>query len=285
MFEMYKKLGFKYASLTLLAWFCFISNLYAQTDTIVAIYTDFGVMKVKLYDDTPIHKQNFLKLVNQKFYDSLLFHRVIGGFMIQGGDPDSKYAAPEQNLGNGDIGYTLPAEIRPNHMHKKGALAAARQGDDVNPEKKSSGCQFYIVHGKKFSELDMVTVESRMYNQLKQNIMMKYLAKPENSFLKERYLLHQRSRNSDSLNALNKQLQPIVENELKNYKTHKFTPEEKQIYASQGGSPHLDGNYTVFGEVIEGIDIIDKIAELEVAGNSRPVNDVKMILKAESVKK
>jgi cyclophilin family peptidyl-prolyl cis-trans isomerase len=285
MFEMYKKLGFKYSALTLLAWCCFISNLYAQTDTIVAIYTDFGVMKVKLYDDTPIHKQNFLKLVNQKFYDSLLFHRVIGGFMIQGGDPDSKYAAPEQNLGNGDIGYTLPAEIRPNHMHKKGALAAARQGDDVNPEKKSSGCQFYIVHGKKFSELDMVTVESRMYNQLKQNIMMKYLAKPENSFLKERYLLHQRSRNSDSLNALNKQLQPIVENELKNYKTHKFTPEEKQIYASQGGSPHLDGNYTVFGEVIEGIDIIDKIAELEVAGNSRPVNDVKMILKAESVKK
>jgi len=249
---------------------------YAKSDTLVVINTDYGVMKLKLFDDTPIHKNNFLKLVKNGFYDSLLFHRVISSFMIQGGDPDSKLANATQDLGNGDIGYTLPAEISPAHFHKKGALAAARQSDDVNPNKLSSGCQFYIVQGKKYAELDLVTVESRMVNLLKQSLMLKYLAKPENSLLKQRYLAHQQSRNKDSLNAINKQLQPIIEAELKNQQPHKFSQQEKMIYASQGGSPHLDGNYTVFGEVIEGIEVIDKIAEVEVSGNSRPKKDIRM---------
>ncbi len=235
-----------------------------------------GEIKLKLYDDTPIHKQNFLKLAKSGFFDSLLFHRIISGFMIQGGDPDSKMAGPSQSLGNGDIGYTLAPEILPAHIHKKGALAAARQGDDVNPDKLSSGCQFYIVQGKKFSDLDMVTVESRMLSQLKQSITWKYMSKPENSKLKERYIAHQQARNSDSLNTIIKQLQPMVEAELKNQQPHKFSPDEKKIYATQGGSPHLDGNYTVFGEVIEGLDVIDKIAEVEVASNSRPKTDIRM---------
>jgi cyclophilin family peptidyl-prolyl cis-trans isomerase len=196
--------------------------------------------------------------------------------MIQGGDPESKRASSSQNLGNGDIGYTIPAEIKSNHIHKKGALAAARQGDDVNPEKFSSGCQFYIVQGKKFAELDMVTVESRMVNQLKQNLTWKYLGKPENLTLKERYIAHQKSRNNDSLNAINKQILPIVEAEMKSIKLHKFSTEEKLIYSTQGGAPHLDGNYTVFGEIIEGLDIVDKIAEVEVVGNSRPVQNIIM---------
>jgi cyclophilin family peptidyl-prolyl cis-trans isomerase len=196
--------------------------------------------------------------------------------MIQGGDPESKRANLSQNLGNGDIGYTLPAEIVPNHIHKKGALAAARQADDVNPDKLSSGCQFYIVQGKKFSELDMVTVEARMTSQLKQSVTWKFLGKPENMLLKERYIAFQQARNNDSLTAINKRMQPFIDAELKNQKPHKFSTEEKIIYASQGGSPHLDGNYTVFGEVIEGMEVIDKIAYVEVLGNSRPKVDIRM---------
>ncbi|HRG58316.1 MAG TPA: peptidylprolyl isomerase [Bacteroidia bacterium] len=265
--------------------FLLSKKIYAQSDTIVAIYTDFGVMKVKLYDDTPIHKRNFLKLASQGFYDSLLFHRVINGFMIQGGDPDSKKAETNANLGNGDIGYKLPPEIVSSHIHKKGALAAARQSDDVNPEKLSSGCQFYIVHGKKFSELDMVTVESRMTNQAKQNLTLKFLQKPENTAFKERYLYFQKTKNSDSLSQLNKQIHSLIENDIKNIKTHKFTTNEKLAYSTQGGAPHLDGNYTVFGEVIEGIEVIDKIAEAEISGNARPLKDIKMVMKLELVKK
>jgi cyclophilin family peptidyl-prolyl cis-trans isomerase len=252
------------------------SKAYAKSDTLVVITTSYGAITLKLYDDTPNHKQNFLKLAKSGFYDSLLFHRIISGFMIQGGDPDSKKADASQNLGNGDLGYTLTPEILPTHIHKKGALAAARQGDDVNPGKLSSGCQFYIVQGKKFSDLDMVTVESRMLSQLKQSIIWKYMSKPENSKLKEQYTAHQQARNNDSLNAIIKQLQPIVEAELKNQKSHKFSDEEKRIYATKGGSPHLDGNYTVFGEVVDGLDVIDRIAEVELVGNSRPKLDVRM---------
>jgi cyclophilin family peptidyl-prolyl cis-trans isomerase len=252
------------------------SKAYAKSDTLVVITTSYGVIKLMLYDDTPNHKQNFLKLAKSGFYDSLLFHRIISGFMIQGGDPNSKVADSSQNLGNGDIGYTLTPEILPTHIHKKGALAAARQGDDVNPDKLSSGCQFYIVQGKKFSAIDMVTVESRMLSQLKQSIIWKYMSKPENSKLKEQYTAHQQARNSDSLNAIIKQLQPMVEDELKILKPHKFSEEEKIIYATKGGSPHLDGNYTVFGEVVDGLDVIDRIAEVELVGNSRPKLDVRM---------
>lgn len=251
-------------------------KVFAKSDTLVVINTSYGVIKLKLYEDTPIHRHNFIKLVESGFYDSLLFHRVISGFMIQGGDPESKRASSTQNLGNGDIGYTLPAEIKPEHIHKKGALAAARQGDDVNPEKFSSGCQFYIVQGKKFAELDMVTVESRMASQQKQNLTWKYLGRPENKALKERYIAHQKARNNDSLNTLNKQIQPIVEAEMKTQKSHRFSKEEKLVYSTLGGSPHLDGNYTVFGEVVEGIDVVDHIAEVEVVGNSRPVQNIIM---------
>jgi len=259
-------------------------NASAQKDTVVIISTSYGVIKLKLYDDTPIHKHNFLKLVRNGVYDSLLFHRIINGFMIQGGDPDSKRADANQIIGNGDIGYTLPAEINPLHFHKKGALAAARQGDDVNPDKRSSGCQFYLVHGKKFAELDMVTVESRMASQLKQSLMLKYLGKPENIELKKRYTLHQQARNNDSLNFINKQVQPFIEAEMKNHKLHKFSKEEKLIYSTVGGSPHLDGNYTVFGEVMEGIEVVDKIAEAEVSDNGRPINDIRMKVTLDVIK-
>ncbi len=284
MIEKFKKMPcfLKIISVVILVFLQF--NAIAQKDTVVVISTSYGVIKLKLYDDTPIHKHNILKLVRNGVYDSLLFHRIINGFMIQGGDPDSKRADANQIIGNGDIGYTLPAEINPLHFHKKGALAAARQGDDVNPDKRSSGCQFYIVHGKKFAELDMVTVESRMASQLKQSLILKYLGKPENIELKKRYTFHQQARNNDSLNFINKQVHPIIEAEMKNHKLHKFSKEEKLIYSTVGGSPHLDGNYTVFGEVMEGIEVVDKIAEAEVSDNGRPINDIRMKVTLDVIK-
>jgi cyclophilin family peptidyl-prolyl cis-trans isomerase len=284
MIEKFKKMPcfLKIISVVILVFLQF--NAIAQKDTVVVISTSYGIIKLKLYDDTPIHKHNILKLVRNGVYDSLLFHRIINGFMIQGGDPDSKRADANQIIGNGDIGYTLPAEINPLHFHKKGALAAARQGDDVNPDKRSSGCQFYIVHGKKFAELDMVTVESRMAGQLKQSLILKYLGKPENIELKKRYTFHQQARNNDSLNFINKQVHPIIEAEMKNHKLHKFSKEEKLIYSTVGGSPHLDGNYTVFGEVMEGIEVVDKIAEAEVSDNGRPINDIRMKVTLDVIK-
>ncbi len=187
----------------------------------VKIVTDKGSMTVKLYNETPQHRDNFIKLAKEGFYDGTLFHRVIKGFMIQGGDPDSKTAAPGQLLGNGGPGYYIPSEFNPKYYHKKGVLAAAREGDAVNPDKKSSGSQFYIVQGKTYTDdqLDM------MANQL--------------------------------------HLQ--------------FTPQQRNMYRTIGGAPWLDMNYTVFGEVIEGMSVIDKIASVPTDPNNRPTEDVKII--------
>lgn len=187
-----------------------------------------GRMVVALYNETPEHRDNFLKLVQEGFYDSLLFHRVIPGFMVQGGDPESRSAAPGQMLGNGGPGYTVPAEIVPGLVHTKGALAAARQGDQVNPEKRSSGSQFYLVQGKPFqpNELDMVAQRASRHGT------------------------------------------PVT-----------YSEEQKETYATEGGAPHLDGSYTVFGEVIEGLDVIDRIAAVQRDGRDRPVSDVRMFMR------
>ena len=263
----------------------FHSKAIAKNDTLVVISTSYGVIKLMLYEDTPIHRHNFIKLAKTGFYDSLLFHRIISGFMIQGGDPDSRRASSSEILGNGDIGYKLPQEILNNHFHKKGCLAAARQPDDVNQDRASSACQFYIVQGKKYSELDIVTVESRLANQLKQSITLRYLGRPENAALKTRFLAHQQARNKDSLDAIIKVIQPFIEGDLKTQKPHVFSAEEKHVYANFGGSPHLDGGYTIFGEVVEGIEIIDKLAEVEVNGNNRPLMDIRMKVTLEIVNK
>ncbi|MFM2156615.1 MAG: hypothetical protein RL516_1364 [Bacteroidota bacterium] len=183
----------------------------------VQITTDFGTMKVKLYNETPLHRDNFVKLVSEGFYDSLLFHRVIKGFMIQGGDPQSKNAAAGQMLGSGDVGYRIPAEFNDSLYHKKGVLAAAR---DNNPEKASSGCQFYIVQGK-----------------------------------------------------------PMIENELQMAERRSGKPmseAKRNDYKTIGGSVWLDGEYTVFGEVVEGLDVIDKIAAVPCGPMDRPASDVRM---------
>ena len=147
---------------------------------VYTILTTMGTITVKLYNETPLHRDNFIKLVEQKFYDSLLFHRVIGSFMVQAGDPQSKLATPDAMLGNGDAGYTVPAEINTMYFHKKGALAAARQGDDVNPTKASSGCQFYIVQGKTYTEQEIVGMETNLGQRKKQELFQAYAANPAN---------------------------------------------------------------------------------------------------------
>jgi cyclophilin family peptidyl-prolyl cis-trans isomerase len=201
-----------------------------KKDYLVSLTTSYGTMRLVLYDQTPKHKENFIKLVNQKFYDSLLFHRVIPLFMIQGGDPNSRKAEADQPLGNGDIGYKIPAEFVPSLFHKKGALAAARDG---NPEKASSGCQFYIVQGRVWDDAALQTQITRIETQ----------------------------------------------------KGHVPTEEQKQVYKTLGGAPHLDGNYTVFGEVIDGLAIVDSVAKQPRNEMNRPDKDVRMTMTGEWVKK
>lgn len=199
----------------------FVATAFAQS-TKVLIETTKGNITVVLYDDTPLHRDNFVKLVESGFYEGLLFHRVINKFMIQGGDPMSKNAAPNARLGNGDPGYTIPAEIvYPKHFHKKGALAAARTGDNVNPERRSSGSQFYIVQGQVYTDMKLDQFEKALGRT--------------------------------------------------------FTTKERDAYATIGGTPHLDNQYTVFGEVVEGLGVVDKIAAVETGVADRPVDDVKII--------
>ena len=195
-------------------------DLKAPKECLVQISTDYGDMVVQLYNETPQHRDNFLKLAEEGFYDGLMFHRIISGFMIQGGDPNSRDATVETSLGSGGPGYQIPAEFDENFVHIKGALAAARTGDMVNPEKKSSGSQFYIVQGEVVGGDMLDLLEART--------------------------------------------------------GHAYSPAQREAYATLGGTPHLDGAYTVFGRVIEGLDVIDKIAAADTDGRDRPKKDIRM---------
>ena len=250
-----------------------------STDSIVQITSDLGVIKVKLYNETPQHRDNFLKLVRDKTLDSTLFHRVISNFMIQGGDVSSKRATADAMLGNGDVGYTIPAEINPLFYHKKGALAAARQGDNVNPMKASSGCQFYIVQGNKFAPTDLDAMESRINQQNKQGLFQSIIMRPENEALRNRFIANQQAQNQDSMNVLNALAEAMTNVEAAKLVPFKYNEEQRKIYSTVGGTPHLDGGYTVFGEVIEGMDVIDKIAVVEKGANDRPKQDIRMYCK------
>ena len=196
-------------------------SLKADEEVRVEMMTSMGKITLLLYNDTPRHRDNFIKLVNDRFYENVLFHRVIDRFMIQAGDPNSKTANPGQMLGDGSLGYTIPAEFVPKHIHKRGALCAARQGDQVNPRKESSSCQFYIAQGQVWSEAELAMMEARFGK--------------------------------------------------------KFTPEQREVYTTVGGTPHLDGDYTVFGEVIEGMDVVDRIAAVKRDKMDRPIEDVRII--------
>ncbi|MBC7411946.1 MAG: peptidylprolyl isomerase [Bacteroidia bacterium] len=252
-------------------------SVKTSPETVYTILTTMGTIKVKLYNETPLHRDNFIKLAEQKFYDSLLFHRVIGSFMVQGGDPQSKLATPDAMLGNGDAGYTVPAEINNMYFHKKGALAAARQGDDVNPTKASSGCQFYIVQGKTYTEQEIVGMENNLGQRKKQELFQAYAANPANKTQMDSLQAYQKTGQTEKMNKLIAEvLEPAINAEYaKN--PYKLADEQRKAYTTVGGTPHLDGGYTVYGEVIEGLDVVDKISAVEKGMNDRPKVDVRII--------
>ena len=255
-----------------------IKTGFSQTFSkeIILISTSLGNMKVKLFNETPQHRDNFLKLVREHFYDSLLFHRVIQEFMIQGGDPDSKHAEPAKFLGDGDLKYTVPAEFVPTLCHKKGMVCAARNGDDVNPEKASSACQFYIVQGKIRTDEDLVAYEKRINKSLATKIKDDILNKPENKILKDKIDGFKKAQNNDSLMVYFKIVNKLVEDEYTKTPHYSFPEAHKIIYKTIGGTPHLDSQYTIFGEVIEGLEVIDKIAAVGKNKDDRPLIDIRM---------
>jgi cyclophilin family peptidyl-prolyl cis-trans isomerase len=239
----------------------------------VQIITDFGIIKIKLYNETPLHRNNFVKLINQHYYDSLTFHRIIQYFAIQGGNPNSRSAAPNVKLGDGNSDYTIPSEINQKLFHKKGALAAARKNDFENPSKESSGSQFYIVLGSVYKP-SMLSLPATRITKMK--LYNEIVHRPENKELYEKNQKYSRSENIDSLRIINEIIMKKVEEELPKVKPYTFSDEQIKAYTSLGGTPHLDDNYTVFGEVIEGMDIIEKISKIPVDKNGRPLNDVRM---------
>lgn len=195
-------------------------HIKMEKETLVEMNTSYGKIVLKLYNDTPLHRDNFIKLATEGVFDGLLFHRVIEHFMIQGGDPNSKDAKPGKMLGDGTLGYNIPAEFRPERFHKRGTLCAAREGDVVNPKKESSASQFYIVQGRVWSDADLDRMETMM--------------------------------------------------------NKKFSDEQRKAYTTEGGTPHLDGEYTVFGEVVEGMEVVDKIAAAQRDRYDRPLEDIRI---------
>lgn len=244
-----------------------------EKETVLKIETSMGDIKVKLYNETPKHRDNFIKLAKDGTYNRTLFHRVIKDFMVQAGDPESKNAPKGKMLGSGDVGYTVPAEfVYPKYFHKKGALSAARQGDEVNPKKESSGCQFYIVTGKVFNDSTLLNMEQQK-NQNKVTEAFNALAQKH---MKEIYKMR-KANDQDGLYALQDTLFIQAEAEAAKQPDFHFTPEQIKAYTTVGGTPHLDGEYTVFGEVVEGMDIVDKIQQVKTDRSDRPEEDVKII--------
>ena len=244
-----------------------------EKETVLKIETSMGDIKVKLYNETPKHRDNFIKLAKDGTYNGTLFHRVIKDFMVQAGDPESKNAPKGKMLGSGDVGYTVPAEfVYPKYFHKKGALSAARQGDEVNPKKESSGCQFYIVTGKVFNDSTLLNMEQQK-NQNKATEAFNALAQKH---MKEIYKMR-KANDQDGLYALQDTLFIQAEAEAAKQPDFHFTPEQIKAYTTVGGTPHLDGEYTVFGEVVEGMDIVDKIQQVKTDRSDRPEEDVKII--------
>ena len=242
-------------------------------ETLVKIETTAGDIKVKLYNETPKHRDNFIKLVKDGMYEGTLLHRVIKDFMIQAGDPDSKNAPKGKMLGAGDVGYTIPAEfVYPKFFHKKGALSAARQGDNVNPKKESSGCQFYIVTGKVYNDSTLLSMESQM-NENKINVIFNTLAQKH---MKEIYKMRKANDENGLYDLQEKLFAEAQEMAAKQPEFH-FTPEQIEAYTTVGGTPHLDGEYTVFGEVVEGMDVVDKSQQVKTDRSDRPEEDVKII--------
>lgn len=236
-------------------------------ETVVLIETSEGNIKIKLYNETKLHKENFLKLVANKTYEGVIFHRVIKDFMIQTGDPTSKNPVAGKMYGSGDPGYTIEAEILPAFIHKKGALAAARTGDQVNPEKRSSGSQFYIVNGKAQTDQQLADAERSITGQQLQALGMKMIKQKE-AELKAAGKPVDMQQIYNEANGVLKLMWEKGEGKFS------YTPEQKELYKTLGGTPHLDGAYSVFGEVTEGMDVVEKINLVPTANGDRPKKDI-----------
>ncbi len=234
-------------------------------DHLITFETRHGEIHAVLYDETPEHKENFIRLAEEGRYDSTEFHRIIQGFMIQGGDVFNKEGLPP------DEWYTLPAEILPEYIHEKGSIAAARQGDGINPEKRSSGSQFYIVQGAVYDQKELSTDMAKL-----QNTFMKYLQLESNQSLRDRYAELYQQGEYDSIKILMLDLKEELESFFTIGLDKDVSPQQIERYTTAGGTPHLDGEYTVFGRVIQGFDVIDKIAAEETSGQDKPVNPVYM---------
>ena len=256
--------------------------------TKVMIKTSQGNVEIILYNETPKHKENFIKLVNENFYDSTLFHRVIKDFMVQGGDPNSRGATAGVALGEGGPGYTIVAEIQNNLYHKKGALCAARQGDNVNPEKRSSGSQFYIVTGKTYQKEELEQMEVQQNRQKENGLMQAFIKAPENAAYMVRLQEAQaigkdaakRAEAEAAINILAEEIKPLA---LADFVPFKFTEEQSKDYSTIGGTPFLDNAYTVFGEVVSGMEVINEIGKTATAPGDRPLEDV-VVLSMEIIK-
>lgn len=242
--------------------------------TKVRIKTTLGDITISLYDETPKHRDNFIKLVKEGFYNGTLFHRVIKDFMIQGGDPDSKGAPKGKMLGTGGPGYTIPAEfVYPKYFHKRGALSAARLGDEVNPERESSRSQFYIVWGKVYKPQELKQMERQMEMQQQQTIFNQ-LAKEHRAEI----MTLRRNRDREGLQQLQDKLVEETQRKSNEMDKPSFTEEQVKAYTTVGGTPFLDNQYTVFGEVTEGLDIVEKIQQVETFRGDRPKEDVSMTM-------
>jgi peptidylprolyl isomerase/peptidyl-prolyl cis-trans isomerase B (cyclophilin B) len=242
-----------------------------MTGKIVELTTSMGKINIQLYDETPLHRDNFVKLVENHFYDSILFHRVIKGFMIQAGDPFSKHASAGARLGEGSEGELIDAEFVPTLFHKRGALAAARLGDARNPERKSNGSQFYIVQGEVFSQDNLENVIRRTNETLNRTIFQSIMK--DNL---EEYNRLQTANDLPALDSLERKIK-VTRDSLFEIQKRVLTDEQVRVYTSVGGAPHLDGAYTVFGEIISGMEVVDKIAASRVDMNDRPIDNIRII--------
>lgn len=244
-----------------------------KPERMVQIETEFGIIKIMLYNETPLHRDNFIKLISDGFYTDLLFHRVIQGFMIQGGDPNSKNAEPGKRLGEGDLGYTIPAEINSKFFHRKGILAAARQGDQVNPEKRSSASQFYILQGKVFRQKELDSLQIKLEETRKMNMLQTKVKASE----PELNQLGAEGKQDELMSRINA-LKEAVNTEAAKLPPIRFSEEQRKAYTTIGGYPSLDNNYTIFGEITEGLEVVDKIAQQPTDQYNRPQKDIKFTI-------
>ena len=248
---------------TLLLFSC---SQYKDDSKYIKVFTDKGEIIIRLYNQTPKHRDNILKLTQKKYYDGQIFHRIINNFVVQGGDPTTKNSKPDSLYGNGGPDYLIDAEFVDSLIHKRGAVGMAREGDDINPEKKSSGSQFYIVKGKVLTNQQLDDLEKKIESKNKSNLYKKIFAEK---------LADQKDKNAIDTITLSLDVSIAFDSIWETRPKFKLSDQQRKIYTTIGGIPHLDGNYTVFGVVVKGMDIVDELSSIETDINDRPLKDIK----------